>query len=163
MKTSARPRSISRAPSPPSARFAQSLPRLALALSSMTMALGLAGCAGTVSTGEIQRATAIASTLRYEVPEIARQPCVGAPLPDRSRGDVGEIAYQEFGLAEAGYLEACETKRATAIAAGDVVNYRGEYITANLRPPSLGERITGKRKIPKPPPVTIDDILARTP
>lgn len=162
MKTSTRPRSIRRAPSPPSGRCALGLHPLALALSFGLMTLSLAACVGSVSTAEIQRATAIASTLRYEVPEIARQPCVGAPLPER-KGDVGELAYQEFGIAEAGYLEACETKRATAIAAGDIVNYRGEYITANLRPPTVVERITGRRKMPKPPPLTIDDILERTP
>lgn len=92
------------------------------------------------------------------MPALAREPCRGADLP---KPPIGEPAYQEFSLLEAGWLEICDYKRMLAVAGGDLTNYRADYITANLRAPTLIERVTGRRKMPEAPPMTIEDILDR--
>ena len=93
------------------------------------------------------------------IPEIAREPCLAAPLPPMP---ADERDYQVFGVNQTGALQNCDDKRRLAVAAGDLFNENADRLQKRLEPPSFWERVTGREKAPKPVPLlTIEDILAQ--
>lgn len=122
-------------------------------------ALSMMGCAAPASTRQMQLATATAASLRVAIPDLAREPCLGAPLPPPPTPT--EADYQTFGVAQTGQLEICDTKRRLAVAAGDLANLYAAHLQAELKPATLWQRLTGDRvKRPQSQNITIDDILA---
>lgn len=117
--------------------------RLALCLSLCLIASSIAACASPSSTREIQTVAASAASLKVAVPPLARERCEGAELP---KGPApGEVDYQVFGVRQTAKLEKCEDKRALGVAAADLHNAYVDRLAERLRPPTLFERLFGKR------------------
>lgn len=135
-------------------------PRLALIASSIASILigsFASGCATPSSTKEIQRVTATAASLKAEVPPKLREPCSGAPLPPDS---AGEEDYQVFGIRQTVKLEQCEFKRALGEAALDLHNAWVDVLVDRMQPPTLWQRVTGRRPV-QPPKPSLEEYLGR--
>lgn len=139
---------------------AQNLRRLALfCLMSLTTLL-LTACAHHASTDELRTVAAKAADLYVQVPPLARESCLPADLPPR-RPPPGEVEWQAFSVDQTGKLENCDTKRALAVAAGDLHNLYVKKLSDELEPPTWWERVTGREKEPPAPAATtIEDLLA---
>lgn len=93
---------------------------------------------------EVQTVAASAASLKVDVPPTVREPCAAAPLPRQPRP--GEAEYQVFGVRQTTKLEQCEGKRALGVAAMDLHNAYVDRLLTELRPPTLWERVFGKRR-----------------
>jgi hypothetical protein len=133
--------------SPGSAR-----PHLALPLLTCLIASSISGWARPSSLREVRTVAASAASLKADVPPLAREKCAGAPLPAGPKPT--ETDYQVFGVRQTAKLEACEGKRALAVAAADMHNAYVDRLVEDLRPPTFWERLFGKRRAatPKPDP-----------
>lgn len=100
--------------------------------------------------------TAIAADLKVVIPDRAREPCAAAPLPPYP--SASEIDHQAFGAEQTGQLEVCDTKRALAVAAGDLHNIYVDRLVETVKPRSMWGRLTGKRPGPPPRP-SLDDLV----
>lgn len=103
--------------------------------------------------------SATSANLRVTLPDIAREPCLAAPLPPMP---ADERDYQVFGVNQTGALQNCDDRRRLAVAAGDMFNENQDRLQKRLEPPTIWERVTGREKPPKPVPLlTIEDLLAQ--
>lgn len=94
-----------------------------------------------------------------EVPGLARERCAAAELPAPPNPD--EADYQVFGVRQTAALEKCDYKRALGVAAMDLHNAYVDRLVAELRPPTLWERLAGKHPRPPPKPSLEDVELGR--
>lgn len=103
--------------------------------------------------------TAEASQLKVIIPDAARRSCQNdaAPLPPAPPLNASEADYAAFGRLQTGALEICDRRRALGVAAGDLHNLYVDRLAETLRPPTLGERLTGRRR-KAPPAPTLDDL-----
>lgn len=100
--------------------------------------------------------TAAASDMKVAIPAEARKSCgdLAAPLPEPPP-DKPKLAA--FGVGQTGALEICDQRRALGVAAGDLHNLYVDRLAEGLKPPSLGERVFGRRHKPPPKP-TLDEL-----
>lgn len=124
------------------------LARLAFSISIILTASSMAGCATRASTKEIQTVAASAANLKVEIPALAQERCEAAELPPAP--SPGEADYQVFGLRQTAQLEKCDYKRAVGVAAMQIHNRYVDRLVEELRPPTLWQRLAGKR--PRDPP-----------
>lgn len=98
---------------------------------------------------------ATAASLKVEVPELARERCLPAPLPPPP--NPSEAEKDAFAVLQTGALENCDTKRALAVAAADHHNQWVERMADDIRPRGVLDVFSARAPLPEKP--SLNDVL----
>lgn len=121
-------------PSPynPSSSGKQNKPlvkRSPLLLTGLLLTLSLTACASGPSI------VTNPDALKKTTPETVKEPCEGAPLPQRGQsGVIPDSEWSAFGIRQTGQLELCEGKRKLAVDSDNIHNEYVEKLREALQP-----------------------------
>lgn len=77
------------------------------------------------------------------VPDKAREPCAGAPLPPGP--SVSEAEHQTFGFLQSGFLQLCDEKRGLGVYSADAFNQAMDRLQSRVEGKRGWEHVFGKR------------------
>lgn len=100
-----------------------------LLVSGLLLTLSLTACASGPSI------VTNPDALKKTTPETVKEPCEGAPLPQRGQnGVIPDSEWSAFGIRQTGQLELCEGKRKLAVDSDNIHNEYVEKLREALQP-----------------------------